>query len=133
MKLKMRRGFSIFLVLLFLLSPLAPALGAGQDLSLPACCRRHGAHHCAMAMGTPQRMEQAQNGSGPAFSAPLTCPYYPGPAALMNGPAPALASTAAGLPAAFAETFARVTWPSTIRSHPAITHAGRGPPRRSDS
>jgi len=45
----MRRTLSIFLVLFFGLGPVAAALHAEEDAGLPACCRRHGAHHCAMA------------------------------------------------------------------------------------
>jgi hypothetical protein len=125
---RMRRGLSIFLVLFFLLSPLASALDAGQDASLPACCRRHGTHHCAMVMQTASTKPQAQPGTTPVVSAPLTCPYYPGTATLMTGPAPALASTASGLPADLAEIFARVAWQLTALSRPSTKHAGRGPP-----
>ena len=44
----MRRGFSIFLVLFFGLGPLSALVDGSEDASLPPCCRRHGAHHCAM-------------------------------------------------------------------------------------
>jgi hypothetical protein len=124
----MRRGLSIFLVLFFLLSPLASALDAGQDASLPACCRRHGAHHCAMEMQAASPRPQAQSETTPVVSTPLTCPYYPGPATMMTGPAPALASRAAGLPATLEQTFAPTAWQSGALSHSATTHAGRGPP-----
>jgi hypothetical protein len=125
---RMRRAFSIILVLFFLLSPLASALDAGQDASLPACCRRHGAHHCAMEMQTASTKPQAQSDSTPAVSTPLTCPNYPNPSTMMIGPAPALASAAAALPAVLEETFAPAAWQSAVPSHPATTHAGRGPP-----
>jgi hypothetical protein len=40
-------------------------------MRLPYCCRRHGAHHCAM--------DSADNGaSGPGFNAPAHCPQFPG-------------------------------------------------------
>ncbi len=128
MNLRMQRGFSIFLVLVFGLGPLTPALGASQDVELPACCRRHGAHHCAMAMQMARRMEQARSGSAPIFTTPLTCPYYPGPGALLVGPTPALASAAAPLPEPVARTFAQTVRRSSVFSRPATTHAGRGPP-----
>ena len=44
----MRRVLAILLLAAFGLPVVAPLLASGQDLeqSLPACCRRHGAHHC---------------------------------------------------------------------------------------
>jgi hypothetical protein len=44
----MRRVFSIFLILFFGLGPLSALVEGSDDASLPACCRRLGAHHCAM-------------------------------------------------------------------------------------
>lgn len=124
----MRRGFSIFLVLFFGLWPLSSALDAGEDANLPPCCRRHGAHHCAMAMQMARMMEQARNGSAPIVTTPLTCPYYPGPGALLVGPTPALASTAAPLPDPLESAFAQAARRTPVFSRPATTHAGRGPP-----
>jgi len=51
----MRRPLCILIVALFLLGPLSVLLPGGTELQLPACCRRHGAHHCAMyaAMAAP--------------------------------------------------------------------------------
>ena len=46
--------------------PLFAATGDSQK-SLPACCRRHGVHHCSMGQ-VP--------GSGPAFTS-TPCPFYP--------------------------------------------------------
>ena len=124
----MRRSFSIFLVLLFGLSPLASAFDAGQEASLPACCRRHGAHHCAMAMEAARRAEQGQGTSFPAFTSPLTCSHYPSPATLMTGPVPALASLPGRWPALAARAFAHPATLAAAFSRPATTHAGRGPP-----
>jgi len=45
----MRRAFAILLMVAFSLPLIAPALAFAPDESqLPACCRRNGAHHCAM-------------------------------------------------------------------------------------
>jgi hypothetical protein len=75
----MRRGISFFLILFFWLGPLAARLAAGDDDSRrPPCCRRHGAHHCAMSMRMAALMSQATSGGNPIFTAPLTCPYFPG-------------------------------------------------------
>ncbi len=77
----MRRGFSIFLILFFGLGPLSALVDGSEDASLPPCCRRHGAHHCAM----DAQIMAAMSGAAapirtPGFSAPLTCPLYHGPA-----------------------------------------------------
>ena len=46
----MRRLLSILLLAAFALPLVAPLLALAQDpdASLPACCRRHGQHHCTM-------------------------------------------------------------------------------------
>jgi hypothetical protein len=129
MGFKMRRGFSILLALFFLLGPLAPMLQSSVDDSgLPACCRRHGAHHCAMAMETAQDTARAENSSAPALTAPLTCPLYPGPATLMVGTAPALAIAGARLRASIPYAFPPAIPRAVFVSRAAGTHAGRGPP-----
>jgi hypothetical protein len=46
----MRRIVAVALLAIFGLLPLiAAALPADTESTLPACCRRHGAHHCAMS------------------------------------------------------------------------------------
>ena len=49
----MRKLLSILLLALFGLPFVSPlfALSGDAEGSLPACCRRGGAHHCAMMMG----------------------------------------------------------------------------------
>jgi len=82
----MRRSVSFLLMLVFLLGPLAAALG-DDDASLPACCRRNGAHHCSMAS-----LRAAIIASGkPIVTAPSTCPNYPGDNALTASPIHGLA------------------------------------------
>ena len=68
----MRRILSLVLLAAFGLPAVAPALTLGQDIeaSLPACCRRHGVHHC---MGS---MQHSPN-STPAFSE--RCSSFPQP------------------------------------------------------
>ena len=75
----MRRGFSISLVLLFLLAPLASWLPGIDESSLPMCCRRHGSHHCAASSD-----DSGGSGAGAAVTAPSHCPRYnaAGPATL---------------------------------------------------
>ena len=69
----MRRLLSLVLLAAFGFPAVAPVLALGQDTesSLPACCRRNGAHHCSM--GNMQR----QSTSAPALSE--HCPCFPQP------------------------------------------------------
>jgi hypothetical protein len=83
----MRRLLAMLLLAAFGLPVAASALVLAQEneAHLPACCRRHGAHHCAMAVG------QASN--TPALSA--LCPHYPQPStSTPSGNFAALASPA---------------------------------------
>ncbi|UWZ83753.1 hypothetical protein [Occallatibacter riparius] len=65
----MRRFVSIVILLLCSLGPLNALLPGSEESQLPACCRRHGMHHCMMALA-----EQA--GNGHVVSAPSRCPQY---------------------------------------------------------
>jgi hypothetical protein len=70
-----RRSLTTLLILLFGLPLAAPLLAQGGDLAstLPACCRRSGAHHCAMTME-----QAAASVQGTHLTAPLSsCPEYP--------------------------------------------------------
>ncbi len=129
----MRRGFSIFLILFFGLGPLSAFVDGSADAGLPPCCRRHGAHHCAlyaeiMAMRAGRGIDPT-----PGFSAPLTCPLYHGPTFSMLIPAHALAAA----PARFRVALTRTSAPSLelmgVFSRPSHAHAGRGPPALSSS
>jgi hypothetical protein len=122
----MRRGFSILLILFFGFGPLSAALGGTEDASLPACCRRNGAHHCAMSMETTA--EAVQRGSTPIVSAPLTCPYYPGSVAAITGSIQALVAAAISIPALAARSYRAAAVTLAAVSQPNRTHAGRGPP-----
>ncbi len=66
-----RRVLSIVLLLAFSLPLISPALAltAGSEANLPVCCRRNGAHHCAMKV----RPADGVNLS----SIPEHCPAYP--------------------------------------------------------
>ncbi len=62
--------------MLVFISPLVlPLFAASSDpeASLPACCRRHGKHHCHMTM---EMMAMLAASSGPVFTTP-PCPFYP--------------------------------------------------------
>jgi hypothetical protein len=128
----MRRGFSIFLILFFGLGPLSVFIDS-EDANLPACCRRHGAHHCAMAMRMAAIMRDAASGKMPMASAPMTCPEYPGAAALFTAPAPALTIAAAGLPVPRQQARVALADYAAPEATPTRTHAGRGPPATTPS
>jgi len=122
----MRRGFSILLMLVLGLGPLSSLIDGSEDVNLPACCRRHGAHHCAMEAQIAAMMRDAQSGKAPIVSAPMTCPYYPGAVnALWT---PALAAAAAEVQALASSSLALAAMQTLAHRSPAETHAGRGPP-----
>jgi hypothetical protein len=126
----MRRAFSILFVLLFGLGPLS-AIAGGEDANLPACCRRNGAHHCAMTARMAARMRQAESGSAATISAPITCPSYPGLSAIFTAPDPALLASTVRMPATKAQAFASAAICIAPTSSPNRDHAGRGPPASS--
>lgn len=112
------------LMLLLGLGPLAAALPGSEDARLPACCRRLGAHHCAMAM----RMMMQEADQQPSFNAPATCPNYPGatPAVVMSKHA--LIAIAAALPALHTSIALHTPSPDHVSHTPGNIHAVRGPP-----
>jgi hypothetical protein len=124
----MRRGFSILLILVFGLGPLSATLQASEDASLPACCRRNGAHHCAMAAQVAAMGGHSSPDPRPAFTVPLTCPYYPGARPLLVTAVHALAANASPVPGLRARSFAPAAGRALALSSPSRNHPGRGPP-----
>lgn len=124
----MRRSLAILFVLFFGLGPLTATLQASDDAYLPPCCRRHGAHHCAMAAMMAAERARQQQDRAPSFSAPSTCPCYPGAAAVLTAPPPALIASAAALPSLRTLAYSHSAVPSRVPSRPGCTRAGRGPP-----
>jgi|SRR5579872_4050171 len=76
-RFQMRRSLSILFSLFFALGPLVALFGEDYDARLPACCRRHGAHHCAMSSDAPDRATASNTGPSHFFAAPSRCPLYP--------------------------------------------------------
>jgi hypothetical protein len=74
-RLLARRLLAIALLLTFVSPFVLPLFAATSDpeASLPACCRRHGKHHCNMTMAM---MAMLAASSGPALTTP-PCPLYP--------------------------------------------------------
>lgn len=116
----MRRTLAIALVILFWLPQLFALLPGAQESTLPACCRRHGIHHCAMAMAMA-----GETGPGHFFAATHHCPFY------RNAPR---ATVPAFVPPAFPTAHlvreARASFVALTTSVLDATYAssGRGPP-----
>src|SRR5579863_4943018 len=73
----MRRALAFLLAALFSFELIAPALLADAASDLPACCRRNGKHHCAMADGS------GDDSSAPSLKAlGSKCPFFPKSAAV---------------------------------------------------
>ena len=121
----MRRGLSLFLILFFGLGPLAAGLAGSDESRLPACCRRHGAHHCAMPAGLRSRMAAS---SEPLLAAPSTCPSFPAFASTCPAPAHALPASASSMPVLLARQHSPAASRAAARLSQIRTRAGRGPP-----
>lgn len=123
-----RRGISILLALIFGMGPLSAALPGAEDVNLPACCRRNGAHHCAMAAQMAAMMAAEWAGKT-TIGAPDTCPYYPGPSLALLMPAAHAVAAEAEAPPLFETTTMAVqpAQPASL-SIPVHPHSGRGPP-----
>jgi hypothetical protein len=117
----MRRWFASVLLALTALLPLQPLLASAQaDASLPACCRRNGAHHCM----TLQTM-MADSGTQ-SYIVTSPCPFWK----LAVSPAlVAAAGTIPSLPArpATAEDVVAAV-PSLLFVRPARSRSARAPP-----
>ncbi|MGA7244411.1 MAG: hypothetical protein WBX19_14585 [Terracidiphilus sp.] len=122
----MRRAISILFVVLFGLGPLAATID-GDDGSLPACCRRHGAHHCAMSDTILARAVQAALRT-PGFTAPSHCPQYPIQGNAAPSPKLVLARVPTGETAEIAERLPVSPSGAKARSIHLRTPALRGPP-----
>jgi hypothetical protein len=125
---QMRRVLSIFLVLFFGIGPLPASFGSSDDARLPACCRRHGTHHCAMSEETVAQMVRGNSSSTPILSSPSHCPIYPGDSPAITSPVHALAGHFATSIVSVIENHTSAA-PQGIRCDGQIrTHTGRGPP-----
>jgi hypothetical protein len=126
----LRKLLSIALLVVFGL-PFASsllALSPTSDANLPACCRRHGKHHCSMSAEQRARLLS----DTPSFTAPPEhCPFAPAHAFLVPGSQFAGAvhfaasSSFAGLRA---QPIAYVQPQSTDRAARERSNQERGPP-----
>lgn len=114
----MRRIVSIAMLLLLGLGPLSALVPGSDESQLPACCRRHGVHHCAMSQ------DQA-SGSAHLFSAPASCPQYHRAAPATRGVFTLPAAASAGISLTAEPVIAAVR---TVTLYHARTADDRGPP-----
>lgn len=124
---QMRRALAIFLTLFFSLGPLTATLEADDDARLPACCRRHGTHHCAMSAQMASVLVDAASGK-PVIAAPSTCPAFPASSAATTPAPQALATSPATLPVLLADPHPPAAGRAAARLSQIRTRAGRGPP-----
>lgn len=123
----MRRALSIMLVLFFGFGPLTAMLEGSEDARLPACCRAHGAHHCAMSAALRGWMLRAES-EKPSFATPAQCPLFPGFLSQATAPVHALAPTFKAWSAAGTQVRVSVSYRSALRTAQRSSAAVRGPP-----
>jgi hypothetical protein len=124
----MRRTLSIFLALFFSLGPLAVTLWAGEDdARLPACCRRHGAHHCGLSMETAAALAAVVSGKA-IFTPPSTCPHFPRSSAAAASSIYALAAGMTPLPVFLAPAHFVGHGQHAALQTPVCIRSGRAPP-----
>jgi hypothetical protein len=119
----MRRAAVISLLAAISYSLIAPLALAVPESNLPACCRRSGAHHCAMA-------EEASPATGPALQpAPQKCPLFP-PATTTPGRVDIGSTKNAG--ASFTAIVSHLSTQPQAEAHCRVSfsrsHQKRGPP-----
>jgi hypothetical protein len=123
----MRRALTICLILFFGFGPLSAAFQESDESRLPACCRRHGTHHCAMSDFMMARMTETVSGQT-TFSAPSHCPLYPNGCGVPNASVDALAPSTNGLAVLLAEDHSPVATRTAARMSQVRTRTDRGPP-----
>jgi hypothetical protein len=125
-----RRLLSILLFWATLFPLVAPALSTGAlgQSTLPACCRRGGAHHCAMSPAFRALLQKQLDGTTRVAAPPEQCPYRQSSlaAAHPQTPTPGASATYATVslhqpsPAAQAECLRRISFDRSRQK--------RGPP-----
>jgi hypothetical protein len=117
----MRRALSISLILLLWMPALAALLPGSEDMRLPFCCRREGAHHCAMDL--------ADHGtSAPAIKAPSRCSQFPVALPATTAPFFVAAPSRADWPALVSGMCSSVARREAARAGRLRAQLDRGPP-----
>ena len=121
----MRRALSISLILILWLPAIAAMLPGNGEARLPFCCRRSGAHHCAMDDET----SSVQNGnSSLTVKAPSRCAQFPGAIPATLSPVFVTASAPSHWPALTAGIYSRVARRDAARAGRLRAQVDRGPP-----
>jgi len=118
------RWAASLLLLLTALLPLQPLLaGAQVKATRPACCRRHGKHHCMMQHAMMVALGVAAS-NGPAWTPP-PCPWRPNvlPAVVATA-APGFHLASRAIPVATVVTSAA----TTFLGYRALSQSTRAPP-----
>jgi hypothetical protein len=118
----MRRFLSSFLIALFSFTLIAQVISVQPAQNLPACCRRAGAHHCAMPGGAVHQESGAQLNA-------THCPLFPQAGIVSQGSR----FTAPAVPFLLSVThFSGLTAPPDSRPGYQVSQCGsikkRGPP-----
>jgi len=121
----MRRALSISLILLLWLPAVAAVLPGAGDARLPFCCRRQGAHHCAME---GNETAAQSNSSGAAVKAPSLCPQFPSTPAVTTSRAFVPTARPASGPALFVVVYSPGASRDAARSGRLSAQLDRGPP-----
>jgi hypothetical protein len=119
----MRRLLSILLLAAFALPIAAPALALAQDADagLPACCRRHGQHHCGMLV--PGR-------NSTAHSIAAVCAMWPQRELAPSAVCHPFVGRSSALAVSFGSRFSPAAHPTPHRPTTRDrSHSLRGPPR----
>lgn len=125
----MQRTLAWLLMLLFGLGPLTATLQASDESRLPACCRRHGAHHCAMAQAMRAQVYASASGRTPAFTAPSHCPMFPRGTAAPSTSAAALAASWPAPASSRSNRLTAIASTAPVRDAARLNRSGRSPPR----
>jgi len=122
----MRRTVCLGLILLFWLGPLAAILPANAETRLPVCCRRDGAHHCAMSASVATY--QSSSATESALRAPVRCSSYPGNMLASTKPVEALTASATDLSVPLARPHSPAAIRAAVRTSELRIRSNRGPP-----
>lgn len=123
---EMQRALAISLILVFGMGPLSALIGDSEDASLPACCRRHGEHHCAMSASAAAMVAASSTSSG--LTAPARCPNFPSALAATASWPHALTAASVTLLFLHAELHSPLAARASARMSTIRTREGRAPP-----
>jgi len=126
----MRRALAIFLALTFGLGPCVALLQASEDTRVPICCRRNGAHHCAMSGEASAPTAAAEQQTAPTIAASTHCPDYPGSVPARITTVHALAPIQATILGLTAQRRRQIVSSPAANRNQVSTHTVRGPPAR---